>query len=195
MITLPTEVIDLLNSGRFALRWLVRFDLDGGSEGLWNDTYPITVESVTYAPTAGNMVLDALDASSSLDADQLRITLSGLQSSITSILGGVDWHQRPVTVYLAFMTDAGAVLHTIPRFSGFLDSIAIQDSEDGLATIEAVIESNNRELNRSSGRVRSDPDQRTVSATDGFFKYATAANTDVEIAWGRKGPQYPVRPK
>jgi len=195
MLTLPSQVIDLLNSGRFSLRWLVRFDLDGGAEGLWNDTYAVEVDSVTYNPTAGNMTLDALDVSSALDADQLRITLSGLQPSITSILGGVDWHQRPVTVYLAFLTDAGAILHYIPRFSGFLDSLVIQDSADGLATIEAMIESNNRELNRSSGRVRSDADQRSVSSGDGFFKYATAANTDVEIAWGRKGPQYPVRPK
>lgn len=193
MLTLPSEVITLLNAGRISLRWLVRFDLDEGSQGLWNGTYPVEVDSVTYAPTAGNMVLDALDASSALDADQLKITVSGLQSAVTSILDGVAWHQRPVTVYLAFLSDAGAIIHSVARFSGFLDSIAIQDSKDGLATIEALIESNNRELNRSSGRVRSDADQRGVSSGDGFFKYATAANTDTQIAWGRKGPQYPVK--
>lgn len=195
MLTIPIEVADILNAGRFSLRWMIRIDLDAGAEGLWTGTYPVTLDAVTYAAMAGNMTLDPVDASSDLDADQLRVTLTGLQSAVTSVLDGVAWHQRPATVYLAFLDGAEAVVHAMPCFSGFLDVLTIQDSADGLATIEAVIESNNRELNRSSGRVRSDADQRTVDADDGFFKYAAAANTDVEIAWGRGGPQYPVRPK
>ena len=195
MLTLPSGILDKLDEGRIALRWLVRFDLDGGSEGLWNDTYSVEVDSVTYAPTAGNMQFDPLEASSDLDADQLRITVAGLLPSVTGILSGVAWHQRPVTVYRGFLTDAGAVEHTVAVFSGFLDSLVIQDADDGFSTIDAIVESNNRELNRTTGRSRSDADQRGVSASDGFFKYAASANTDVQINWGRKGPQYPVRPK
>lgn len=195
MLTIPTEVADLLHAGRFSLRWMLRIDLDAGAEGLWTGTYSTTIDSVTYAPMAGNMTLDPVDASSELDADQLKVTLTGLQSAVTSVLDGVAWHQRPATVYLAFLDGAEAIVHAMPGFSGFLDVLTIQDSAEGLSTIEAIIESNNRELGRSSGRVRADADQRSVFATDGFFKFATAANTDVEIAWGRKGPQYPVRPK
>lgn len=195
MLTLPSDVITLIGTGRFSLRWLLRFDLDDGPQGLWNDAYPVTVDDVDYAPTAGNMQIDPVEASSSLDADQLKVTLTSILSAVTSILDGVDWHQRPATLYLAFLNDDGSVLHAEPRFSGFLDTISIQDSADGLATIEALIESNNRELSRSNWRTRSDADQRTVDEDDGFFKYATAANTDVEIAWGRGGPQFPVRPK
>lgn len=195
MLTLPSDVVTLINAGRFSLRWLLRIDLDGGPEGLWNDAYSLTVDEVDYAPTAGNMQIEPVEMSSDLDADQIKVTLSGLQSAVTSVLDGIDWHQRPATLYLAFLKDDGSVLHTLPRFSGFLDAITIQDSANGLATIEAMIESNNRELSRSAGRTRSDADQRMIDGEDGFFKYATAANTDVEISWGRGGPQYPVRPR
>ena len=195
MLTIPSEVTTLLGSGRFSLRWMLRIDLDDGPQGLWTGEYNVTVDGVDYARTAGNMTVDPVDASSDLDADQLKVTLCGLQSAVTDVLGGVDWHQRPATVYLAFLDSAGAVVHALPSFSGFLDVLTIQDAAGGQATIEAVIESNNRELSRSYGRVRSDADQRSVDANDGFFKFATAANTDVEISWGKNGPQYPVRPK
>lgn len=195
MLALPAEVIALLNEGRFSLRWMVRFDIDFNPQGLWNDTYAVTFDGVTYQPTAGNMQLDPVSSSSDLDADQIKITLSGLLPAVTGILDGVDWHQRPVTVYLAFLNEAGEVLHVLPRFSGFMDAISIQDSTDGLSSIELMVESNNRELSRSSGRVRSDGDQRAVDPSDGFFKFATAASVDSQITWGRKGPQYPVKPR
>lgn len=195
MLTIPSDIANLLNAGRYSLRWMLRVDLDAGPEGLWTGTYPVTIDGVSYAPTAGNMLIEPIEASSQLDADQLKVTLTGLQSEVTTALGGVAWHQRPATVYLAFLNDAEAVVHAMPSFSGFIDVLSVQDAADASATIEAVLESNNRELSRSYGRVRSDADQRAVSTGDGFFKYVTAANTDVEINWGRKGAQYPVRPK
>jgi len=195
MLTLPSDVVTLLNGGRFSLAYMLRVDLPDGPEGIWSGTHDVTLDDVTYIKAAGNIQLDPISGSSDLDADQLKVTLSGVLSAVTGMLEGVAWHQRPATVYLAFLNDNQSVLHAMPTFSGFLDVLTVKDNVGGVSTIEVVIESNNRELSRSYGRVRSDPDQRSVSADDGFFKYATAANTDVQIPWGRKGPQYPVRPK
>src|SRR4051812_3968845 len=114
MLTLPSEVTTLLNSGGFTLRWMLRIDLDGGAEGLWTGDYQVTFDEVDYTPTAGNMTIDPVDASQSLAVDQLRVTLSGLLSAVTGILDGVGWHQRPATVYLAFLDSAGAVVHAMP---------------------------------------------------------------------------------
>lgn len=193
MLTLPTEVINLLNAGRFSLRHMLRIDLPDGAEGIWSGTHDVTLDDVTYIKTAGNLELEPISASSDLDADQLRVTLSGVLSAVNSLLEGVAWHQRPATVYLAFLDEAGNVLHAMPTFSGFLDTLTVRDAVGDTSVIEAVIEGNNRELSRSYGRTRSDADQRSVSAGDGFFKYATAVNSDTDIVWGRKGPQRPVR--
>lgn len=195
MLTLPSDVITLLNAGRFSLRYLLRVDLPTGAEGIWNGTHDVEFDGVTYIKAGANLQLDPISGSSDLDADQLRVTLSGVLSAVNSLLDGVAWHQRAATVYMAFLTEAGTILHAMPTFSGFLDTLTIKDNVGGISTIEVVIESNNRELSRSYGRTRSDADQRSVDSDDGFFKYTTAANTDVQIAWGRKGPQYPVRPK
>ncbi|WP_072389894.1 hypothetical protein [Hyphomicrobium sp. CS1GBMeth3] len=195
MLTLPPEVIALVESGRFAIRHLLRVDLDGGSEGLWNGSYPLIVSDVTYAPLAGNMVVEEVPGSVNLDAERVQVRVSGLSPAVTGVLDGVAWHQRPTVLSVAFMNEAGSAVHVLPRFSGFLDHLTISDVADGVCEIVVEVESNNRGLYRSSTRVRSDNDQRRVSATDGFFKYATAAAIDVQIPWGRKGEQYPVRPK
>lgn len=193
MLSLPSEVIDRLNSGRFSIRRMIRFDLDAGSEGIWNDTYTVLDEDeVNYAPLAGNMEFDPVPASSALAADFLRVRVSGLSPAVHDFIDGTAWHQRPATYFVAFLDEAGEIIHMIPRFSGFVDTAPVQDQADGTCVLTINIESNNRQLSRSSDCVRSDSDQRKRSATDGFYKYTGTANTDVQINWGRKGPQYPV---
>lgn len=195
MLSLPPEIVSLVETGRFAIRHLLRIDLDGGSEGLWNGAYEVTVAGVPYAPLAGNLIIDEIPSTSELDAERVQIRVPGLLPAVTDALGGVAWHQRPAVLSVAILNDAGEVAHVIPRFSGFLDRMTESDQADGLVEIAVEIESNNRGLYRSSTRLRADSDQRQVSATDGFYKYATAVAIDTQIPWGRKGEQYPVRPK
>lgn len=193
MLTLPTDVLTLLDEGRFSVRYLVRFDLDGGAAGVWNDTYSLSYSGVTYAPLAGNLIFDGVPGSAELSSENVRITVTHLLSAVTTVIAGEDWHQRACTLYVAFMNDDGSVLHVEPFFSGFLDDASISDAANDLNTLGLFIESNNRELNRATGRTRSDADQRRVAATDGFFKHAANANADTDIFWGRKGPQSPTR--
>lgn len=193
MITLPSGVIDLLEEGRFSVRYLVKFSLDSGDHGVWNGDYAITVSSVVYDQLAGNVLFDGIPGTSELSSENVKITVSNLLSAVTTVVAGEDWHQRPCTLYVAFMNEDGSVLHVETVFSGFIDDAAISDAKDDLSTLGLFIESNNRELNRATGRTRSDADQRRVAATDGFFKHAANANADTDIYWGRKGPQSPTR--
>lgn len=193
MLTLPGGIVSLLEEGRFAIRYLIRFDLGSGATGVWNDTFPLSYGGVTYGPLAGNMQLSEVRASSDLDVDRVRVTVSNLQNAVTAVIANEVWHQRPCTLFVAFLNDAGDVQHVQARFAGFLDMAELSDAANGLSTLTMTIESNARELSRSSGRIRSDADQRRVSATDGFFKHASNANADAQIYWGRKGPQYPSK--
>jgi hypothetical protein len=195
MLSLPSDVITLLNSGRFALRYMVRIDLASGSRGVWNGDYDVTVSGVVYEGLSGNLTIEEIPGSHELDADRALVRLTGLASEVHAMMDGNAWHQRPAVLSLAFLNDAGAVIHSIPRFSGFADRAPISDAADATSEIAMEIESNNRGLYRSSQRSRADNDQRRVSGSDGFFKYATASAIDVQIPWGRKGEQYPVRPK
>ena len=193
MLALPSGILTLLEEGRFSLRYLLLVELDTGDAGAWNDTYSLSYGGVTYAPLGGNMLISEVPATSELDSDRVRVTITNLQNAVTTIVANEAWSQRPCTLFLAFLDDAGDVQHVQARFSGYLDDVEISDAADDLCTLTLSIESTSRELNRSSGRTRSDADQRRVSATDGFFKHAANAATDSDIYWGRKGPQFPAK--
>lgn len=191
MLSIPSGIQELVDQGRFELRWMMRVDLDSGATGIWNDTFPLTHESVTYGPLAGNMDFDAIPGSGNLSSDRVQLTVTNLLPAVATIIATEDWHQRPATIYLAVLNDAGNAQYVTPRFSGFLDEIELSDATDDLVKITFTIESNNRELGRSSNAVRSDASQRRRNPTDGFFKHAAAANADTNITWGRNGTQKP----
>ncbi len=193
MLALPSGIEDLLEEGRYAIRYMILAELDSGDAGLWNDSYSLSYEGVTYTPLAGNMVVSEIPASSNLDSDRVQIQVTNLLPAVAGFLDNDDWHQRPATLFLAFLDEAQAVQHVMARFSGFLDTAETEDAADGLCVLTFSIESNARELDRESGDTRSDASQRQRSATDGFFKHAANAASDASIYWGRKGPQYPTK--
>lgn len=193
MLVLPLAIQDLLESGRFAIRHMIRFELGSGPGGVWNDAYTVSYGGISYAPLAGNMSISEIPASSDLDSDRVRVTVSNLSNQVTTIIATEQWHQKPCILYLAFLDDARAVQHVIPRFSGILDDVEISDGANETATITLTIESNARELSRSNGSTRGDATQRLRSATDGIYKHAANASVDNDIYWGRKGPQYPAK--
>lgn len=193
MLSLPTGISDLLDEGRYAIRYMILVEKDGGDAGIWNGAYSLSSSGVTYAPLAGNMIVSEVPASSNLDSDRVQVQVTHLLPAVAGLLDDDDWHQRPCTLFLAFLDDAGEVQHVMARFAGFLDTAEITDAADDLCALSISIESNARELNRANGRTRNDADQRRVSATDGFFKHAANAAADTDIYWGRKGPQYPTK--
>lgn len=193
MLTLPSGIQTLLESGRFAVRYLVRFELASGAQGAWNDTFSLTHSGLVYAPLGGNFDVSEVPASSELDSDRVRVVVSNLSNQVTTVIANEQWHQRPCTLFVAFLDDAGNVQHVMTRFSGVLDEVEIADAADGQCALTLSIESNSRELNRASGDTRSDASQRRRLSSDGFFKHAAYAAADTDIYWGRKGPQFPAK--
>lgn len=195
MLTRPSDVENALNAGRAKVRTLIRFDLDGGAQGLWNETYDLVYEGVTYNGIGPNMTIGQINSRSGLTAERVEVTATGLSSDVQAVLAGVSWHQRPALVMIAFMDDADDVLHIEPRFSGFMDHMTFADAAGAVCSVQLSIESNNRELQRSNGRMRSDSDQRQVDEEDEFFKHTATSSVDDNIYWGRKGPQKAGKPK
>lgn len=196
MLTIPSEVADLIASGQADTRVMFRLDFDDGPEGIWNGDYDATVTGVLYKGLAGNMTLGDIQSSIALDADWADLQISGLLPTVAQMLEGGEWHQRPAVISIAVIDLAGNIVHVIPRFSGFLDEAPLAGQADEPRVLAAKIESNNRGLYRESSRISSDSDQRQVpgAASDGFFKYCNASEVaEASIPWGRKGEQYPVR--
>jgi hypothetical protein len=70
---------------------------------------------------------------------------------------------------------------------GRIDTIDSDEVVGAAAAITAAVESAARGLGRSGGRMRSDSDQRLISATDGYFKNTAYAGMKM-LYWGGKRP-------
>lgn len=193
MRVLPSSIVERLETGRYATRFMLRMDLPGGSDGVWTDTYTVEHEGVIYTPVGSALVFSAVPGAVGLNADQLEVTATGLSAELNALLQEHAWHQRPATLFRAFLDDTGVVVHVEPVFAGYMDHASIADVADGAARVTLRIESNARELNRSIGRSRSDSDQRSVDSGDEFFAYVGVVASKQEIYWGRKGPQSPFK--
>lgn len=190
MKALPSGVLAGLDEGRFAVRVLFKAELASGDAGVWNGAHSISYNSLTYKPLGGNMDVEGIPGSGELAPDRVRVTFTGLDPDALSLVAPGEWHQRPAVVMLAYLDDGEVIAHVEPVFSGFIDMASQSDAADATATLVVTLESNNRELDRSSGRTYSDADQRSHGgASDGFLKHVAASNADSEIYWGQKGPQ------
>lgn len=189
MISLPQYVIDGLEGGRFGVRRMLKAYLTSGTYGLWNGAYDASLDGVTYKPLASNMDVDLIPGSGDMRADQVTITLSALSTDALAMMQDGEWHQRQAVVYEAYVDDADMIAHAAPVFAGFIDQAVHTDRAGDISTLVITLESSNRELDRASGRLNSDSDQRQHGdATDTFFVQAPTSTANTDIYWGQASP-------
>jgi len=193
MRVISSEAIAALDSGRFAVRSLLKVTLaTSPSEPfcIWDDLGTLEVDGDIYIGKAGRFTLEATISGQDLTIRNLDVTLSGLDSEVAALIDAQPWHQQPILIQRAIIaTDTPAILHIMPEFSGALDQMFWREQADGTSSLIFRCESASRELSRSGVRTRSDADQRERDPDDGFFKFAVSAVTTT-VDWGRN-PQQP----
>jgi hypothetical protein len=135
MITLPESTLALLDEGRASIRGLMRFDFGTGIYGFTTMSRPFTYAGLEYLPGG---VIQAEDISGSLgfEASGLTITLAeapddGLTPAVLATIEQEDYHQRPVTIFDAYLhPDTGALLIVEPVYRGYVDTIRHDSGEE-----------------------------------------------------------------
>lgn len=192
MITLPDEVLDLLDQGRIVIRGLMRFDLGSGSYGFAKSVQPITFNSLVYKP-GGIIKVSDLSASAGLSAQQFVVTLAsspsdGLTPEILQTIENEDYRDRPITIYDAFFhPDTGAMLFVQPMQRGYIDTIDHVDTQGVGYTINANCESRAIDYTRMNGRKRSDVDENRRIAGDTWYRQASQRGRET-LYWGQTTP-------
>lgn len=195
MRIISSEALAALDSGRFAVRCLLRVEADGGDLAIWDDVGSIVHGGVTYLGAAGRFTVAPVTSAQDGGARSVDVTLSGLDLDAANAVDGAGWHQRPITITRAILaTDAPQVLHTMPVFAGFLDQMLRSERSGGVTTMIFRCESSSRELGRKGARTRSDADQRQRDPDDGFFKHTVNA-VQQQIQWGQSSQQAAPRKK
>lgn len=192
MRIISSEALDALDSGRFAVRALLKVTIpDEDPFCIWDDLGTLDFEGDLYVGKAGRFTLEPSVSGQDLTIRNLDVTLSGLDSQAAALIDAQPWHQAPILIQRAIIaTDTPAVLHVVPEFSGALDQMFWREQVGGVTSLVFRCESASRELSRSGVRTRSDADQRERDSDDGFFRFAVSAVTTT-IRWGQK----PEKPK
>lgn len=190
MISLPTDVLDLLDSGRMAVRGLMRFQFGTGTYGFWTGSEPLTWNGLTYVPT-GLLDVSPVSRSVGLAAQKVDIRLaerpeSGLTADVLAQVEQEDWYGRPVTLWNALIhPDTRAILHTRIRWQGVVDTL---DHEMNGSVMELVARCETHAIDHASNlqRLRNHADQQIISPGDRGLEYVVPGAT-AKIYWGRTG--------
>ena len=121
-------------------------------------------------------------------AQGLTLTLSGIEPNVIELLEADEISGAGAILYRLIFDSAGKTLidgHVFIR--GRVDTVEVEETIGGAAAIRVAIESAARGLGRRGGRMRSDPDQRLIDPSDGFFKNVAFA-AQKTLYWGGKRP-------
>lgn len=188
MRSISAPTLAAFDLGRHIRRSLVRFDLDpadGGPVGLWDDLYDVTLSGVTYHRAAGSFRISDVVSAGDYAVRSLDVTLSALDHGQLAQIRATNWHQRPVTIFIAIAAiETPDAFDVVPWFSGHADRAVEKARANGTWDFVVNCESANRELGRKALRFRSDADQRQIDSTDGFFRHVTQTIQE-DLLWGR----------
>lgn len=192
MITLPSDVLALLDEGRITVKGMIRFEFGTGTYGFVKSQAPLTYSGLEYKP-GGLIAVSDLTNEMGLVAKQFTITLAespddGLTPAVLKTIEAEDYRDRPVKIFDAyFHPDTNALLFTQMMARGYVDTIKHVITGDLGYAIVANCESRALDYTRSNSRKRSDADQRRRDADDAFFVNATKRGRE-QIYWAQADP-------
>lgn len=190
MITLPDDVLDLLDAGRIAVRGLLRFDFGTGTYGFIKGASDFVYSGVTYHP-GGIIEVSDLSGGTGTAARNFTITLAaspddGLTPEVLQTIEQEDYRDRPVTISDAyFHPDTNELLYVKALKRGYLDTIDHEDDDQSGYVLTMTCETRALDYTRTNGRKRSDADQQRRSPGDKWFLHASTRGRE-EVFWGRK---------
>lgn len=155
---------------------------------LWGGYGVLTIDGNDYLPIGDRGFAQQTAGAIGGVAQAMVLTLSGVEPAALSLLDPDEAQLASVIIYrLIFASDGKTLLDAHLFDRGRLDTVDTVETIGGAAAIRASVESAARALGRSGARQRSDPDQRLINDTDGYFKF-TAYAAEKSLYWGGKKP-------
>lgn len=191
---------------------LVKAEFDSGDLNLWTGYGDIVYNGDTYTGGGELLGISSVNENQRIEADNINISLTGIDASLISIALAEHYYGRPITVYFGLLqqtehsrflvTEDGKYLTTedgvrfiadyvagqivddpIVIFGGQLDTMKL--AKDGkTATITANCENDLIKLTRPKVRRYTDEDQKLDYPDDNFFKQVNSLQ-EAQITWGK----------
>jgi hypothetical protein len=163
---------------------LVECAFDSGDLNLWNGIGTLTVSSTDYVGAGTLLAIGEIAESSELQANGITVTLSGITDPLLAKARDEDYQGRELTVKLGAMDSSnGVISNPVTVFSGFMDTMVINDSSE-TATIQIAVENRLIEFERTRIRRYTAEDQKINYPNDKGLEFV-AEMAEKEIIWGR----------
>lgn len=187
MKTMSPAALDALASGRAVVSGAVKFSTPEPVR-LWGGFGEITIDGEVYLPLGERGVVQTTSGSVGAAAEATTLVLSDVPPENMAVLNTKILRGVPVTIRrLIFDENGRELLDDSVHLRGRVDYVTRARQAGGDATVSISVEGSARGLGRSSGRMRTDADQRLILATDGGFKHVAYAGDRV-LYWGGKPP-------
>lgn len=163
---------------------LVECAFDSGDLNLWNGIGTLTVSSTDYVGAGTLLAIGEIAESSELQANGITVTLSGITDPLLAKARDEDYQGRELTVKLGAMDSSnGVISNPVTVFSGFMDTMVINDSSE-TAQIQIAVENRLIEFERTRIRRYTAEDQKIDYPNDKGLEFV-AEMAEKEIVWGR----------
>jgi len=164
--------------------FFVHANFDSGDLNLWTGYGAIIANGRTYTGVGTLLDISGVDETIDLSAKGIKLTLSGVQSSLISIARDEDYQGRQLELLFAAISNSGTLINDpVIMFSGFMDTMTINDGGD-TATIELTVENRLIEFERTRVRRYTAEDQQIDYPGDLGLQFV-ADLEEKEIVWGR----------
>ena len=151
---------------------------------LWNGIGNLVVGGITYVGAGTLLSIGEIAETSELQANGMTATLSGITDPLLAKARDVDYQGRELKVLLGAMDASNGVISSpVTVFSGFMDTMVINDSAE-TATIQITVENRLIEFERTRIRRYTAEDQKIDYPNDKGLEFV-AEMAEKEIVWGR----------
>ena len=163
-----------------------KLEFESGSTNLWTGVGDISFEAGSGSETftgAGDLAqVSAVEEKSDLASSGVTLTLSGINSSLISLVLSENYQGRNATLYLGLLSSGSVIADPYILFKGFMDTMNINDTGE-TALIEVKAENRLIALQKAKIRRYTNEDQKLIDPTDEGFSFINDLQ-DKTITWG-----------
>lgn len=149
---------------------LVEMLFDSGALRLWTGYGDLSFNGFTWTGTGHLLAISPITETAETKQSGMSFVLSGVPSSILSLVEGEDYQGRTLRIYLAMRTAAGALVAS-PYESRRLRMDTMEDVEDGDTATITLTAQDETAFERPVERRYTNEDQHLDFPNDDFFEF------------------------
>ncbi len=164
--------------------FLVQMAFPTANLNMWSGIGDLTVGGVDYIGAGNLLSVGDISESTELQANGIRISLSGVSSVLITKARDEDYQGRELKILLGAMDSSNSMIaDPVVMFSGFMDTMTINDAGE-TAIISVTAENRLIEFEKTRVRRYTAEDQKIDFPNDKGLEYV-AEMAEKEIVWGR----------